>query len=300
MLSALEKSAGFDSLVNRLRDPDKYDEAASVLECGARLHAARFEVAFDQVSSDKKVPDIAAKYAPTQDILWVEVSRLGESEGEKEESRKFMAIGNAFLASLGRLEHAAKLYKSLAWPRISELVTDIGTAIEQCLRDGRMREVRRAGVAAFAVASVGDAALRDWCRSEDIELNQIIGPQRERDTSRRLRRKIGDELRQLAGTDTGVVVVDLDLSTVMGDKPALVSEVEEFVYERPDLLALVLRTRYLASWSADEERAFGPHRWSRSCHSGVLTDEHFVFLNAYCRGRVAPAVLPRIITAFGR
>jgi hypothetical protein len=217
----LKKNSNYKSVRDRLRKPDKFSEAQSVLETGYKFLLHGFEVAFDPSvtiagkdgSPKEKIPDLKITNTDTGEEIFVEVSALGFSNQHQQISNAERIIFFQLLDAIGFEEDIimrACVYKAPDDATLKNIVEEIKKLAAKVRAGGGFETWTSESVIELAAAALNQAdTVHQWAAEREFKQGEIIkgAPIGLNDPKRLILDKIGKEVRQLPKDRPGMIVV---------------------------------------------------------------------------------------------
>ena len=243
-LRDLESCRGFDALIARLVDRDRFEEALSVLETADRFFGAGFSVSFDvpvRIGDVDKVPDLHVVDPDTRTSFDCEISVMYRSHEDRKAAERSSRLFYSILNAAGDLTFCGRLLRVISDARTEELATQISEAIAFARDRGCLAEVIVPQVMEFAVAPSSNNEILAWCRARDLEPGSFGAPMPQTNELRRLQVKIEQEEKQLpSGQPNALVIHGQDLFNDLDDPVRRLHDVEEVVLDHPKIALLVV------------------------------------------------------------
>lgn len=287
----------FDTLLTRLRAPERWSEGFTVTRLAARLVAEHFAVEFDpsvNVYGTPKMPDLLITNDEVGDQIYVEIATLGASKAEEESSRTFHILTELFWAQRD-LEFAGRMLRVPSQQLLDHMQRRIAQAISLARSTNRMQLVEMPHALELAVAPKSDTEfLRKWM--EEHKVQGFSGPPVSPDTTNRIKGKLRNEQKQLPRDALGAIVLDVPYGFFRWEKGAddhesNLRDFGEMIAEFPHLLSVVLRS---------ESLSFSPEREHFHCEGQThaklslrppFSEELFFLTNKSCKLKLAPATM---------
>ena len=118
-LKELKEQENYSSLLNRIKDKDKFGEGLSVLETAYKFSKVGLKITVDpsvDISGREKVPDLKLIDRNTEEILFVEVSVLGESRVAQDAFQTMQRITDSLWRFVPFMHYCGRVYKALSEP----------------------------------------------------------------------------------------------------------------------------------------------------------------------------------------
>lgn len=245
-LRNLESCRGYNALIARLTDHDKFEEALSVLETADRLRSAGMSVSFDvpaRIDGGDKVPDLHVVDQDTRAAFFCEVSVMYRSHDDWRAEEHSSRLFHLVLHAAPDLTFAGRLHRLISDARTDELARQIKEAIAISRDGGRLVEVVVPHVIDFAVAPNGSDEIEAWCQARDLERGSFGAQMPQTNQLRRLQMKIEKEEKQLPfGQPNVLVIPGQDLFNGMSDPVERLHDMEEVILDHPKIALFVACT----------------------------------------------------------
>ncbi|MGE0115885.1 MAG: hypothetical protein AB7T07_13510 [Steroidobacteraceae bacterium] len=301
-LLRLEASSGFESLLSRLADPTKYDEAMSVLQVASRLAAVDLSVSIDipvQVDGKIKVPDLRIKNVVCDDKLFVEVSVLGLSDDQRQESEHYRQLSDLLFMNVPQVISSGRLLRTLSESHFEEVKRRITDTIEVVKKHRKLQELHMPDVVTLAIAPADQAtALNLWCERHSIDPGSFSGPTGQVDHVKRLKIKTRKEAEQLPDGFPNIIYVWYnDLAGRISNPASILPQLEEMVFALPSVCLVVVAAR-VAGLGQSTMQMSGMNRFGRTVYGDFIAEDYIVIPNRFCTAKIAPATFTKLISAF--
>ena len=293
MLSALEKSVGFEKIRKRLMSTENFSSAMPELEIAYRFKKASFSIEFyprhGRYECDLKAQKEGIK-------VYVEVATIGPSEEERRTWYTFTELTKPFMLD-DEVTVAGKIYKTLSHPRIAEIKRKINICVQKAKKKKECTVISQPGIVDIIVCprSLSVQASK-WVKHKGIS-SQFEGPSYSIDEIRRARKAFRNENRQLPKNKPGLVVLYHGKILVKGNAESyrkLVYELEEEIYEHSNLVASVLIFSDVVG--ASEAGSYGPDfAWSRRTKHQLYGENTLVIRNKYSKFQIDDEMIRALI-----
>jgi len=297
-LKTLKNAENYSSLLTRIKDPLKFNEALSVLEYAYKFSKIDFKVVIDpsvKISETEKTPDLKIVDQDKGDELFVEVSQLLESETEKRAFETLNKITNVIWRQVPFFTYCGRIYKTLSKRHLEEVCRKIERLIEEVKQDRAFRELTISGVIEIGIAPVDDLThLEEWASDKGLKIGLFEGPRFEIDEVRRIRTKIRKEQKQLPNNSPNILVIlDRNFNMLTRNIDQAISELEEEVYEYNHLLFVIIAGKHFG-FGEDKSFMKGQHAYIEKTRSDHIVEKFIVLLNRFCDYKVSPSVITKV------
>ncbi len=299
-LIAARTLEGGDILYRRLRERRSYAEALSVLGVGDRLRRAGFQLAFDRPSTcTRRMPDLTVWCEGTAP-LGVEVTAMEESRGSREAFVTMARVHAALEMPPCAFIWGGRILRALAPPHLDEVVRKIVEATQGLGGSRTFVVLDIPHVVQLGIALPdGAPLLQEWADQAGIRPNSLEGPPDGSDEIARLRRKIGNEQRQLDPNGPNMIAIVGHAGALLttGTERA-VAELEEELYRYRHVLLTTVSMAYRGRVTPSI-RQMGKHEHRVLQGTELLVEDHIVLRNRFCAFE-EPNVDRLVSTAFSR
>ena len=246
-LASLEKCANFNELVRKLQRKEHCRSAYYELKLASRFLKEDCTVEFVPEKGAEKKPDVLVRKG--NDILMIEVHALEQSKEEKETQSNQWTIIRTALGVPG-VRIGGKIHKRLSAPVLEEICTSI--------RNKTTKADRFKGHERILIPRTVDIHLYSVDFERDVPAayrrGRLEGAIPKTTEPPRLKRSINSKVQQLPKNHAGLLfIVDNNLwdhAFKEGFADALVDELEQTVFEYPNLCAIVV---YQSVWTGGPE-----------------------------------------------
>ncbi len=302
-LKELKKAQNYSSLLERLKNKDKFHEGHSVLEAGYKFSKIDFSVAIDppvDISGNTKVPDLKIVNGDTKEDLFVEISIVGESMVQKEASQ---AMDKIIMEPLWRgvpfMHFCGRLHKVLAKRHLEDIAKKVEGLVKEAKKDNSFHDLIIEDVIELGIAPESDKEiLEKWASGRGFKVGEFSGPPYNVDEIARAKSRIDAEQKQLPNNCPNLLLIrHSNLFWYARDIRRAISELEESVYKYPHLLAVVIDGKYTGSGESDLFMK-DQHVFIKKTRADFVTEQYILLWNKYCDIKVTPATTSKFYNAF--
>lgn len=290
---------GYASLCADLRDRDKYDAAATVLQVADRLHAVDMDIGFDvRFAGSKKVPDLRFRDRATDTSFYAEVSIMFTAQPQVDASRFFRGLidlGHSFYDD--PVVCGGRILRAVAPEEADGLLGRVRWEMLEVRRDRKFREVTFDDCLLLALAP---EALKEevdrWSEARQFEPGTFGAAMPAVDDFWRLHGKITEEEQQLpAGQPNLVVIWAQSLLLISQDPRVLLPYIRGIAREHPQVALLVV--------VFEDAPAPIAHAAAGDCliaagKRGGVNFQHIIVPNDACPTPFSPEMLLKLKSAF--
>jgi hypothetical protein len=301
-IRSVERASEFDGLRKRLTDPDRFDEACSVLQVTERLVAAGLDIAFDQavlVDSARKIPDLLVRDLAAGVQFHCQISVQYSAAALAEQSRAADAVIESLLyASHEPVLFSGRFLRAIPQNEIDGLARRVQWELMEIARAPGLREIVIENMLQLAIAPRSHAAeLTLWTQMQGLQVGTFGGAGISSDELARLRRKIEDEAKQLpAGYANLMVISAQNLFIAAGDPARVIEPVAAIIGSSDQIAVLVLSDENIGPGHSQARKING--QLVIESHRGGIVQRHLVVTNPACPAALPPETLQRICSAF--
>lgn len=301
-LMELKDHENYSSLLERLKNPSKFYEGLSVLEVAFKFSKAGFRIHVDpsvEVEGRLKQPDVKLADKETKEQLFVEVSALQQSKGDRDALRTLQGIAESTWRSGSSLWHCGRIHKALSTAHLNSLITKIREAVKKLEEKGGFDQIVVEKVIELGLATRDSREVLDkWAAERGFEVNTISGPPPEVNQLARTRGKIRKEQQQLPRDFPALLVIRNEgLFLHSGNLKRAISGLEEEVYEYPHLLAVVVTGGY-GGTAEKATTTNGQHMFITNPRPYLYVEQHLVLFNRFCKLKISPCTITNMYDAF--
>lgn len=301
-IKELKDQENYPSLLERLKDKEKFGEGLSVLDMACKFSKAGFNVSVDpatNVSGQIKIPDLKLIDKNANEELFVEVAVLGESKIARDASETMRWITEPLWRSVPFMHYCGRIHKTLSEKHLEHLVKKIEEMIEKIKREGTFQELVVEDVIELGIAPQNDKQfLEKWATERGLKVGEFSGPPFNVDEILRTKRKVEGEQKQLPHDHPNILVIrNNNLFFYVRDVRKAISELEEVVYEYPHLLAIVVAGGYMGS-GENIITMKDQHVYIKKTRTDLLVEQYIILFNQFCQQKISPSTITKMYNAF--
>ena len=298
----LKDHENYSSLLARLKNPSKFFEGLSVLQIAFKFSKAGFRIYVDpsvEVEGRPKQPDLKLTDKETKEQLFVEVSALQQSKGDRDAFRTLQRIAESTWRSGPSLYHCGRIGKALSMTHLNSLTARIQETVKRLEEKGGFDQMVVEKVFELGLATRDSREVLDkWAAERGLEVNKISGPPSNVDQLSRTRGKIREEQRQLPRDFPAVLVIwNQGLFLHSRNVEQTAAELEEEVYEFPHLLAVVVAGGYNGT-GEKASTAKEQHMFIKNPRPYLYVEQHLLLFNRFCRLKISPCTISKVYDGF--
>src|ERR1051325_1684541 len=211
LLQSLNQHSDFSTLVNDLKNPLFYDERMTVLNIVEILIPLGFSFRLNSqinIEGAPKKPDLFVRLDASDPGFFIEVTRLGTSQKQREAYKAFEELWGRF-PMLGPLsEWSGRLERVLAPLHLQEIKQQIQSVIKKAQDETGFETLEIAGVVQFACATESHAEeLQKWAMARGMKAGELSGPGANVDEFDRISSRLKDKIKQIPSDRANVIVL---------------------------------------------------------------------------------------------
>jgi len=301
-LRELREQENYRSLLNRIKDKNKFIEGLSVLEIAYKLSKAGFNITVDpsvRISSNEKIPDLKLVDEDTKEELFVEISILGESRIARDAFQTMQRITEPLWQSVPFMYYCGRIHKTLSERHLAYIVKKVGELVEKVKKSNSFNELIIEDVIEIGIAPENDKELlQKWAAERGLKVGEFSGPPFNVDEILRTKRKIEREQKQLPKNRPNILVVKSNnLFFHTRDIRKAISELEEEMYEYPHVLFGIISGEDMGQ-SENVVSMKNQHVFIRKNKVDLFVEQYIILFNRFCEYKISPATITKIYNAF--
>jgi len=295
--NAIKSSLNYDlrkSIIKRILDPDKYDEALSVLNYADKLYNAGFNISIDEKSGNK-IPDIKALNELNGESFIIEISAHKKHKREEKAFDLMRAISFEIFCLAPGMSYCGEIYKIVADKHLEEILRKIKDVVVPAKENNQFRCLHIQYVLDLAIAPKDDdPKILEWAEKHNTQPGQLIGPDPEVNHYRRLEDKVFKKQEQLPKDKPGVIIIDNNDIFRSRDYVGVISKIEDIAYSHDKLALLIVSGGYMGSGSNLLVRS-GEHQYIRIKRKDASFDQYYIIKNKYSSNPLSPDSVDKIV-----
>lgn len=303
-LRDLRGCPGFDGLLQRIRDPEDYPEALSVLRHAHAFHAAGFVIDIEpptQVAGKTKKPDFKATDPEARETLYVEVTTLSESKPAQRAQAQMDAVFSNLWPAMPDVFFAGRLEKLVSEPHLQEIAQRVTAAVGTAQRLGSFQTHVEPGAIEFGVAPKEDLAILEaWAQERSLRVGEFSGPPYDSNELGRIEKRLQDEQAQLPPEFPSIVIIEnLGVFLESSEPRKVVARLEEAVYSYPHLLGSIIVGTMIGPETPPAGRMIGQHAFVTRSGSPMESLSLLFLFNRFCIHKVSPGTISKLYRVLG-
>lgn len=244
-LSRLENVSNFDLLVSKLRVPDQYEEALSVLESANKFLVNGFSISLEssiEFNGINKKPDICIQNIDGPEF-YIEVSCFDESLHIKTNS----LVGKILNYKFPLLSYAGRIHKDLDDANSHEWTEHLAMGFNEAISLGSFKVVQYKDYLTLGVVNRNfQTEFQNWCTKNKLRPDNIYLPAENFDPITRLKRKIQTKQRQLPAAMSNIIIIKMKGSqTLFIDPKRILTELTKYLTKYTHVSAVFIYDRFL-------------------------------------------------------
>jgi hypothetical protein len=327
-LQALENATGFDGIMTRLKrakQPDEFKEASTVVETADRFQKTGLTIIFEpevEITTTAgikgfKNPDLKLINPKTGEEIFVEVSRLRESDEQITSANSFRTIwflihrimDNSLVIEENTEEnrqihhHAlpyANLLQHLEAEDLAEIVPKIEILAKRVDETNEFQELIIKDKIEVAISPIHDhSKAKQWAEKRSMKV-LVKSPSIPLHETHRTRVKIGEKIRQLPHHAPGIIVIPTHETLLFFayDVNRIIAEVKSEMMQYPQLLYVALTLQIGESPKEPVTVAVGDHLFTKRMREDFITELTILIKNPAFNLQVFKSTLKQITQAF--
>jgi hypothetical protein len=275
------------------------------LWAGDSLRKTGFEVVFEPSECTTKKPDLKIVNPINGEVLYVEISRLNESDSREKSAQTYHRLVNLFNMTPPQLTFSGKIHDFVddgSFDLIKEVVYNAKKGALEKEGAIERRVENTYGVLEFIVAhDSAKEAVQKWVEERPFtRVNHLHGIPLDFNETKRLISKIGKEAEQIPQEFAGLIYVPLTplyYEFARIELESIETELKAELRKHTNIVGICLISHIIAS--EKEEIAFIDLDFfqQKTIHSGKQQTIHFI-LNPACEIRLFPDTLMRVYSSF--
>jgi hypothetical protein len=239
------RKCNYEKLVGLLKQKERCNiEGVPFLIVGDSLRKAGFEVMFEPQVTFAKKPDLKIENPATKETLYIEVSKLGESQRNEEISRNYHTLMNCFIMAPPLIPFSGRQLQIVPHEQMNNLKEMIASAKEKALSEKRLIEIQSGetdGCFEFAVAHSDKFIELESLEKERKygSINNISGIPLNLNYTYRIGHRITTEAKQLPKDYPGLLYIPIDPMFAffgIGDYTDFIGSVKASLSELPHII----------------------------------------------------------------
>ena len=300
-LKELQDVQNFSSLLERIKNKDKFSEAISVLEIAYKFLKTGFSIIVDPQEEhlQLKVPDLKLIDKDTKEEMFVEISILSESQISRNAFHTLNRIMAPLWSSVPFYHYCGRVYKTLSERHLEYIIEKVIGLVDKVKKGESFHELVIGGVIEIGIAPERDKSiLQKWAFDRDLKVGEFSGPSYNVDEILRIKRKIKREQIQLPLTHPNIIVINNNNAFFfLKDVKKVINELEEEVYKHPHILMAILYGKILGS-DTEENIMKDQHIFIKKSTTYLHTENIILLLNKFCDYKITPTIITKLYNAF--
>jgi hypothetical protein len=303
-LNSVSTATKYNELIKRIKRPEQFYEAISVLDAAYQFALVGFTIELDlkvYVEDKEKKPDIII-LAENDVMIPVEVSQNTTSDREQRSSKTFAAIRDILFSSFDRIEYCCKLYKALSPNHLNDILLQVKALVEKVKNENKFNSISIDDVIDLGAAPKNIAIqlnkLIKWKETKNLNGINLQGPPWSDDEILRLKSKMNKENQQLPKDKAGILVIYNDDVFRCVDINYIINQLEEYLYEHRNLLFCILVGK---SYDIDQMDCVidkREHKYIFRTSDDGAKKQIIILYNKYCEYKVSDEITDLLYKAF--
>jgi hypothetical protein len=299
-LKKIKYQNNYLSLLERIKDKNRYIEALSVLDVAHKLASVGFTVSIDpeiDVRGKTRKPDIRLTDKYSRDIFYVEVSTKSVDEGTIRSMQTMSAFADLFMPNYPSIQFSGIIHRNLAKKHLDEIIEKTKRAIEKCINEKSFQELLEENIIELGMTiSESNSDFKAWCSKRGLKPGQLNTPNTETNQINRIIALIGEKQNQVPKECPNIIVVRNDYLFPKHTPKNLISILEEEIFRYEHVLMTIVCGVNVLSDNAVEE--YGHHLYIRQRYFDIVNYEFLILFNRFCKFNVSKVTTAKIFHAF--
>lgn len=299
----LKNSGNFENVLKKLKSNTKedFEEALTLLEYGLKFKKAGFKVDFEVeiLNSSKKIknPDIQLTNSETNEIIYVEVTRLTPNVNIEEWANISQRASQYGFMHGKQINFAGRLFKAVSKERLKEIYSEVDKMANEIVQNGSFEEYKIKGVIEIALADKKHIPiLAQWSKEHGHNIDTFSLPYL--DKFKRLRSKIGKKSQQSSPSNPNLLIIKNEDYSSEPDADKIFYELEESLFKCEDLLGSIIVSYQFGSRDKIVE-SIGMNTLITKTERHALSSSTAIMINKfYKKTKITMHSLTRIVDAF--
>ena len=299
----LKQSENFDTVLKKLiskNEPD-FQEAITLLEYGQKFIKSGFHVDFEKEVLNKnnkaKNPDICLTNPETQEIIFIEVTRLTSNVELESYSDICQRVRRYGFERGKQINYAGRLFKVISKERLTEIKKKVDSMAQSAVENDMFEEYKIEGVFEIAIASPKSIpTLAQWTDEHGYNIDSFALPPT--DKFKRLRGKIVGKSNQSSPETPNLLIIKNDDFSSISKPETLFYELEETLFKCEDLLGTII-VSYEFGGREKEVQSFGMNTHITKTERHAISSKTGILINKYYKkNKITMHSLTRLVDAF--
>jgi hypothetical protein len=327
-LRSLKNAEGFDGIIIRLKkakQPDEFKEASTVVETADRFQKSGLTIIFEPkvevmtTSGIKKSknPDLKIINPQTSEEIFVEVSRLRESDEQGTSANSFNTIwfllrrimDNSLIIEENKEKNRqihhhilpyANILQHLEEKDLTEIVPKIENLAKKVSETNEFQELIIKDKIEVAISPIHDhSKTEEWAKERNLK-NRVQSPPIPLHETHRARLKIGDKIRQLPQHTPGVIVISTNETLLFFayDINRIIDELISELRQYPQLLYVVLILQIEQSPKEKITVSVDEHLFTKKMREDFVTETNILIKNPAFNLQISDSTIDQIKQSF--
>ncbi len=291
MIFEVKGKDGYNSLLERIKDRNKFVEGFSVLENAYKFSKVGLDVSFDhgiKVYDKIKKPDLKLTDKNNKMELFVEISNLNTSVQTKEAEETNWPISMCLMKNTHYISFSVRIHKVIYPSHLNDIVNELERKIKKCMEENVFHELIEENTIEIGIApKINERVLENWALQKGLKIGEITGPFIEGDEVFRIKQKIKNERKQLPTDYSNILIIENNQPQLINcDYERVKNELEETIYKYPELLFIIIFNKY----QGFEDKKHKPYIENdyyiyirKNKPDLFLIEQYLVIINKYCK-----------------
>lgn len=294
-LRRLEDADSYGTLLEKVRSPQDFSEARSLIEVAEGMSEAGFAVEIEPtatVQGQLRKPDICVRNPELDESFYVEVSELGEPQDSRLSANLLGEISSMAREEGRDLHYKGKVEKVVPEEETGEVTSAFHGLLDRVRQTGELEQARQEGFYIFAAAPKDQRdRLDSWAARHDLERATLEGPPISREDLKRTRKKFRKKKAQLpAGHPNWIFIRKSRGFWYQEGHEDVVRTLQEELSRSDHVFGLVVYGPG-GMWAEPEVWMDGPHEYVRKPRTRDLYQHHYFIVNEEGKERMSSSSL---------
>jgi hypothetical protein len=297
----LEGNESFSKIIKKLKSPVDVDfeEACFILECALKFTKARFSISFEEEvfnsSKQLKRPDLKLVNEHTQEIIYVEITRLLRNSEFENLTSGIIHSGIKYGKQI--VDFSGTIFKNISREHYAQIISEVEAKVKKAVESKSFQEISHPGAIELAIAPKDNQVMKQWIKEKSFEPNAIRVPRL--DIISKIAGKIKYKSHQVSANHANILVIKHEDAVMQRITPVVwIEQLEETLYKHEDIMAVIIIGYEFGGLPASIE-SFGMNYFVRKTERHALGSHTLVLINKlYKKVPITIHSLNKVIDAF--
>lgn len=258
--SLKESDSNYPLLLQKLKSkPRSRSEAMPFIEIAGRHLREGFSVYFPKENYDTRNPDIAVTYQPTDEKIFIEVSRISDSKQRADEGDQYNIFFDLIHQYGFDLPVAGKLKKQMSKEVLKGVIEKVKELKDKAWESKRLQSFTDDHISIAFVTESSFEELEPWCKANDVLKGFNGVPVDFNDTPRIIKQsRIKKEAKQIPEGKPGILYFPIQfLYMMVMDKMNTINGFVKALEDCPNIIGMVLYSEVIGGLEKECDLDFG-------------------------------------------